>query len=357
MSAPIVCQANAQPHQRKIEARHYDHYENGNDETVESYVKSSELDMSINSFGSDAFSQLNLEQLLRQHLPHHRLGPLVGTGGYGACYQVHSLNSKRKYAVKMISSLNSFRREYKLLTKVNKISKEFFCRIFTAHCQMDGCFIVMSLEGKDLKSIMQGLNKHRYSGSTLVRIAVQMLAGIEAFHKTGYVHQDIKLANFVLSSANSNSIKLIDFGIAKRHKTSDGRILSHKHFNRPKNYVGTLTYASIPVMRNWHSSPRDDIESWLYSIMGGAHGKLPWSHLRKAEKDQVFDKKSAFRHWDKEKLRQYKFRSFHRLLSVIDNWDYYDVVDYDYLKTYCVKIMVANNINYYDPYDWDLANF
>uniref|UniRef100_A0A0N4ZMW6 non-specific serine/threonine protein kinase n=1 Tax=Parastrongyloides trichosuri TaxID=131310 RepID=A0A0N4ZMW6_PARTI len=309
--------------------------------------------ISIHSFSESQFEANIFSTLIYSNLPHHYLGDMIGEGGFGKVYEVHSLRSNKKYAAKMVKTKSSFLLEYKLTIKAMLISQEYFCKLYMAYCQSDGAFLVLSLEGRDLKSVMVSLPKKKFSTHTLLRLGLQMLNAIEAFHKTGYVHQDIKLANFVLANGPGNRIKMIDFGIAKKYAHSNGNIIPEDKYLRPKSYVGTLNYCSLRVHDCYHSSPRDDIESWLYCVIQTVDGKLPWHKEGKGDKDIIAKMKRDIRLWSREELKHHKFHAFHKLFAVIDKWSYYDRVDYDYLKTFLKRLMTINKFDYDAKYDWE----
>lgn len=309
--------------------------------------------ISVESFSESQFKYDFFETLIYSRLPHHYLGDLIGEGGFGKVYEVCSFKSRKKYAIKLIKNKCSFLLEYKLIMKTMAISQDYFCKLYMAHCKSDGAFLVLSLEGRDLKSVMISLPKKKFSTHTLLRLALQMLLAIETFHKTGYVHQDIKLANFVLANDHRSRIKMIDFGIAKKYKHSNGCIIPENKYPKPKSYVGTLNYCSLRIHNLFHSSPRDDIESWLYCVIQTVDGNLPWHKESKGDKHVIANMKQDIRFWSKEKLKEYKFHAFHKLFVVIDKWEYYDDVNYEYLKKFLKKLMISNNINYDAKYDWE----
>ncbi|CEF66073.1 Protein kinase domain and Serine/threonine-/dual specificity protein kinase, catalytic domain and Protein kinase-like domain-containing protein [Strongyloides ratti] len=310
-----------------------------------------ELDLNLSSFNSNCYEEENFKELIQGYLPHHHLGEIIGQGGFGKVYHVSSYKSNRKYAVKFLKNKESFEQEYQILSVVTKLQNEYFCKIYRAHCSSDGAFFVLSLQGKNLKCIMNGLAKKRFSGSSGLRIGYQMLEAIKYFHSTGYIHRDIKLSNFVLSSENDTKIKLIDFGICRAYKRR-GKIIELGTSRKPKRYIGTLHYCSLPIHNLTPASPRDDIESWFYSCMQALQGKVPWYKCRKEDYEIVKYMKEELRTWECEQIDASKYRTIFPLLQKIDKLGYYDEINYQQYQNHLEKIMSANDIKMDDSYDW-----
>ena len=80
--------------------------------------------------------------------------------------------------------------------------------------------------------------------------ALDLLNALEGMHKAGYIHRDVKPANFALyqgpgarSMATGGDWRIIDFGIARRFVDEDGNPLPKREaFGE---FRGSTTYASI----------------------------------------------------------------------------------------------------------------
>lgn len=69
-----------------------------------------------------------------------------------------------------------------------------------------------------------------------------MISRIERLHVRGYIHRDMKPENVLIGlEENASTVFLIDYGLAKKWKTSNGE---HIPFRDGKSLTGTARYAS-----------------------------------------------------------------------------------------------------------------
>ena len=88
------------------------------------------------------------------------------------------------------------------------------------------------------------MHNRKFSVSTVYHIGLQIISRIEAMHRKGFLHRDLKANNFMIGKGDKrNIVYIIDFGLAKRYK--DPKNNNHIPFKEGKSLVGTARYASI----------------------------------------------------------------------------------------------------------------
>jgi serine/threonine protein kinase len=119
---------------------------------------------------------------------------------------------------------------------------------------------------------------------------------LQAIHQIGYIHRDLKSANFMISTAqNSQIIYIIDFGLAKPYICPNTS--SHIERDSGKSLVGTAKFASIASHEGYGKTlvtidqcRRDDLESLAYMLIYFAKGSLPWQPIKDKVKAVKYSK-------------------------------------------------------------------
>ncbi len=152
----------------------------------------------------------------------YKLTRLCGAGGMGEVFEAVNIRIDRKVAIKLLkpdlvsrsSIVERFLREAR---SAGQVGSEHIVEILDVDETEEGVpFLVMEyLEGQDLGRLLY------YDGplepSRAVGLVLQACRGLEAAHRKGIIHRDVKPANLFLSRREDGTewLKILDFGIAK----------------------------------------------------------------------------------------------------------------------------------------------
>jgi serine/threonine protein kinase len=151
----------------------------------------------------------------------YRVGKVLGRGGMGVVYEAVQEGLERKVALKVmhahLASDSSIRERFKREARaVAKIRHPNVVQIndYVEHPGEPPFLVMERLHGETLRDAMKN---PPVSSERVVRIALQVLAALDAAHKANVVHRDLKPDNVFLehTTAQRDIVKLLDFGVAK----------------------------------------------------------------------------------------------------------------------------------------------
>ncbi len=157
-----------------------------------------------------------------------RIGPYqilerIGVGGMGEVFLAYDDRLDRKVAIKRIrpgtegtlDRRERFRREARLAAR---LSHSAIVQVYDI-LQEDGTdYIVMEyVEGTTLRDLIR---LGPLDVREVLELAREVAAGLEAAHRQGIIHRDLKTENVLVSA--SGGPKIMDFGIAKRLLDDEG---------------------------------------------------------------------------------------------------------------------------------------
>jgi eukaryotic-like serine/threonine-protein kinase len=207
----------------------------------------------------------------------YELGGLIGRGGMADVHRGLDTRLGRTVAVKLLRpdmardpQLRArFKREAQSVAALNHPS---IVAIYDTgeHTVEDGSedsvrvpYIVMEfVEGKTLRDLIRA---KEVSVDQAIEFCLGVLSALEYSHKAGIVHRDIKPAN-VMYCEESNSIKVMDFGIARAMADSAATM------TQTQAVVGTAQYLSPEQARGETVDARSDLYSaacLLYEMLTG----------------------------------------------------------------------------------------
>lgn len=210
----------------------------------------------------------------------YQLDACIGSGGMGAIYKARRLHIGDTVAVKVLRaevindalSRERFHREARAAAMLNHPNAVV---IHDFGEDADGtAYIVMEfLEGKSLRQILAA--ERTINPARAYSILRQACAALEAAHRRGIIHRDIKPDNIILTNSEdlTDHVKILDFGIAKlKDKAMDAASLE-KSLTTVGTVIGTPHYMSPEQCQGEPADARSDIYSLgivLYEMLTGS---------------------------------------------------------------------------------------
>jgi serine/threonine-protein kinase len=173
----------------------------------------------------------------------YRLERRLGSGGMGSVWRAHDQLLGRHVAIKLVDPgaaaerLGSGERLRREARAVGALAHPGVARLFDYCDTPEGAFLVMELaEGESLAA---QLIRGPIPAARAVDIAAQCADALDAAHRAGVVHRDVKPSNIMLTS---RGVKLVDFGIASTAGdsalTAAGRVLGTAAYLAPERATG-----------------------------------------------------------------------------------------------------------------------
>ena len=139
--------------------------------------------------------------------------------------------------------------------------------------------LVEELLGKSLEQLFKENRKE----PIIKRLKDMLLAGLQIIDRIKFIHSyyilhlDINPDNFSVGKMDNSLIYIIDFGNAKKYRSS--RTGKHVKFSKNSFFLGNLKYSSVNTMKGIIPSRRDDLESIGYMLIYLFKQELPWDKI------------------------------------------------------------------------------
>ncbi|CAB3406835.1 unnamed protein product [Caenorhabditis bovis] len=208
---------------------------------------------------------------------------LLSTGGFGQVFEGRVIRTNQPIAIKVESTsakvqllfnetscLRSFNQAYNSLGLTQQAP---FLKYYGYGVVNGIRFLAMEKCGENLRDLKATTALNRFSIPTSLWIFYKMITALEMMHKIGWLHRDVKPANFCVGLHDKHSLYTLDFGMSRCYVAEDGN-LKPKKVNAPFN--GTLRYVSLNIHRRQDASRWDDIWSAFYIAVENMVGFLPW---------------------------------------------------------------------------------
>jgi non-specific serine/threonine protein kinase len=209
-------------------------------------------------------------------LGHYRIVEKIGAGGMGEVYRAEDLKLERPVAIKMLPpwaagdrmAVERLVREAKLASALNHPN---IVTMYAIEDSDPAPFLVMEyVEGETLR---ERLHRSPLGLPELIAIGSQVADALDAAHRVGLIHRDVKSTNILLTS--DGQAKVVDFGLAKRlpGARADADAVS---LTATGAIVGTAAYMSPEQTRGEPLDPRTDLFSLGVVLYEAATGRLPF---------------------------------------------------------------------------------
>jgi serine/threonine protein kinase/Tfp pilus assembly protein PilF len=207
--------------------------------------------------------------MIGKTISHYKILEKLGEGGMGVVYKAKDTKLDRIVALKFLprhllcdsEAKSRFEHEAKAASALDHPN------IATIHeiDEVEGeCFMAMAyIEGKSLKDLIQ---EKTFSIEETLDICIQIVEGLNAAHRKGIVHRDIKSDNIMLS--DEGLAKIMDFGLAKLKGVS--------RVTKAGTTLGTVSYMSPEQARGEGVDHRTDIWSLGVVLYEMFTGQLPF---------------------------------------------------------------------------------
>ncbi len=282
----------------------------------------------------------------------YRVKKKIGEGGFGAIYLMEDIRNKQKYAMKVESSrepVQVLKMEVLVLKEVRKRGGRHVCKTIDRGRNENINYVIMTLVGHSLQELKKACPQLKFSIGCALRVGLQCMEALEDLHGIGYLHRDVKPANFACGREEVNEqriIYILDFGLSRKYMTAKNEIRTPRV---AAGFRGTVRYAPLNCHNSRELSRKDDLETWFYQQVEITKGKLPWSN--KHDKDDVGRSKVQTRKTGE--LLQDAPRQYFNILEYIDGLKYWDSPDYEFIYVHLRAALNERGIRESDPYDWE----
>ena len=149
-------------------------------------------------------------------VPGYTIGWLLGQGGFGAVFKAERISDRQQVALKVARADNPIASESLLreIAALSKVGPPAVPQVFDSGTLADGApYVAMELVDAPTLSARMATNDGPTTVVDLQRLALQILSPIEAAHRQGLVHCDLKPENIFVR--DDFGARLFDFGLVR----------------------------------------------------------------------------------------------------------------------------------------------
>lgn len=274
------------------------------------------------------------------------IGPKIGQGAFGEIYVIRINGDNRILALK-IEPLSNKRNILELEANVLKklLPCPYFPRFKAFGRNSQYSWLAMELLGPSLSTVVKRLPNFHLSISSGLRVANNVILGLEEMHKKGFIHRDVKPSNILLRRSREYPVAVIDFGLSRVY--IDRKTGKHLPARSHPGFRGTAVYASPNAHMHQDLSRRDDLISWFYLVIDIIAGPLPWKKLE--NRAEILHMK---RRVSMQNLAEPISPHLVEIWEHISSLSYFDEPDYKMIREKLHEACEENNVKDTDEWDW-----
>jgi len=196
--------------------------------------------------------------MIGKTISHYKILEKLGEGGMGVVYKAEDTKLKREVAIKFLPRFISADKEERKRFEIEaqaaaSLNNPIITTIHSIEEVDDQLFIVMEfIDGIELKD---KIKSGPISNNEVINITNQMAEGLDAAHKKGIIHRDIKSSNIMITK--DGKVKIMDFGLAK--------IKGGTELTKIGSTVGTVAYMSPEQAKGEVVDNKTDI--WSFGVV------------------------------------------------------------------------------------------
>ena len=268
-----------------------------------------------------------------------------------------------KYSIKYLISKGSFGEVYLGTNIIN--GKNYALKVEEIKSGIlylkNECYILLNLKGPGIPSVISFGVSDNYNilvenllGKSIWDIwnekkckfilkdtclfAIQAISLLEYVHSKNYLHRDIKPANFLVGNPDNSQLYLIDFGNAKKFRSS--KTGKHIMYMKSKFIKGSLLFLSMNIFRGIETTRKDELESLGLVIIYLFLGSLPWSNEKFYSIKDGFIKIASIRQkFSNEDICKGMPKEMNDYMNYVMSLNYEQCPNYEYLRKLFMNVL------------------
>jgi serine/threonine protein kinase/Tfp pilus assembly protein PilF len=208
--------------------------------------------------------------MIGKKILHYKIIEKLGEGGMGIVYLAEDTKLKRQVAIKFlphhITANSDVRKRFEIEAQAAAaLNHPNIATIYAIEEADDQIFLVMEhIEGKELQEVVRA--QDFVPQQDAINYSIQIAEGLQAAHKKGIVHRDIKSSNIMVT--DDGKVKIMDFGLAKFYGSTQ--------LTKTGTTLGTVAYMSPEQANGEDVDQRSDIWSFGVVLYEMLTGELPF---------------------------------------------------------------------------------